>query len=506
MLDLLHHLEFMPGVHPEAETCGVEVSRLSNFSPIAVVCVSFMLAGCGGNSAKLASPPVGPFANATFSGTYAIAFSGNNGGGFFALAGSVQADGNGTVTGGVVDINTAAAVFTNQSVTGNYTVRPNGQALALLRTPAGNFHIDFVMITAQRALVIRFDNSASASGSIDRQDATAFTAGTLQNNFAFNISGVDASGRSFASAGDFTGIGGGAISTGVQDFNDNGTVNTNLSLSGSYALGAASGRGTMTLSTSLGTLNFVFYIVDATHLKLMETDTVPVLAGDAFLQQGAVSNASLSGPVAFTLGGARGSFPYAAGGIVAADGAGNITSGVEDINNGGAVTRDLALTGSYSIASNGRGTLALNSSLGTANFAVYPSSGGLQMLEVDVTVVSSGAAFNQQAGAFSGTSVAGAVGWNLTGVSSGGEVDQLSAFTLDGSRISGSLDVNNAGLLSSGLAVSGTYVLAANGQGTMTLQSSVGTQNFVIFAVSNGRLLFIEIDPSLISEGVIEHQ
>jgi len=262
----------------------------------------------------------------------------------------------------------------------------------------------------------------------------------------------------------------------------------------------------MALTTSLGTLNFVFYIVDATHLKLIETDTVPVLAGDAFQQQGSISNASLSGPAAFTLGGARGSFAYAAGGIIAADGTGNITSGVEDINNGGTVTRDLALTGSYSIASNGRGTLTLNSGSGTTNFAIYPSTGGLQMLEVDVTVVSSGAAFNQQAGAFSGASVAGAVGWNLTGVSSGGEVDQLSAFTLDGSRISGSLDVNNVGLLSSGLAVTGTYSLAANGHGVMTLQSSVGTQSFVIFAVTNGRVLFIEIDSNLISEGVIEHQ
>jgi hypothetical protein len=465
-----------------------------------------MLAGCGGNSTKFAPPPTGPFSNASFSGAYAIAFSGTNGGGFFSLAGSVQADGNGVVTGGVVDVNTAAGVFTNQSVTGTYTVRSNGQALALLRTPAGNFNIDFVVITPQRALVIRFDTNATASGSIDRQDTNAFTANTLQNNFAFNISGVDASGRAMASAGDFSANNGGTIPTGVQDFNDNGTVNTNLGLTGAYFLGAASGRGTMTLSTSLGTLNFVFYIVDASHLKLMETDSVPVLAGDAFSQQAVFNNASLSGPVAFTLGGAQGNSPFAAGGILSADGAGNVTSGVEDINNGGTISRDLALSGSYAIASNGRGTLTLNNSLGSSNFVAYPSSGGLQMLEVDITTISSGAAFNQQAGPFSGASLQGAFGWNLTGASSGGDVDQLSEFTMDGSRVNGSLDLNNVGLLSSGLSVTGTYTLAANGHGTMTLQSSAGTQNFVIYAVSNGRVLFVEVDPNLISEGVIEHQ
>ncbi|MBZ5521830.1 MAG: hypothetical protein LAP21_06275 [Acidobacteriia bacterium] len=483
------------------------MSRLSGFSLTAVIFVSLILTGCGGGSSHFAPPPAGPFSNATFNGTYAIAFSGTNTGGFFSLVGSVQANGNGQVTGGVVDVNTASGVLTSQSVTGTYTVRANGQALALLTTPSGNFNIAFVMISAQRALVIRFDNSATASGTIDRQDTTAFTATTLQGTFAFNISGVDASGLAMGSAGNFTGIGGGTIPSGVQDFNDNGTINTNLALSGAYALGAANGRGTVALSTSLGTLNFVFYVVDANHLKLMETDTVPVLAGDAFRQQGTFSNASLSGAAAFTVGGAQGNNPYAAGGIFSADGAGNITSGVEDINNGGTVTRNLALTGTYSIAASGRGTLTLNTGTGSSNFVIYPSTGGLQMLEVDITVITSGAAINQQAGPFSAASLAGGFGLNLTGATFSGEVDQNSQFTMDGSsHVTGSLDVNNVGVLSSGLSVNGTYTLGPDGHGTMILQSSLGTQNFAIYAVSNGHVLFIEIDSNLISQGDIEHQ
>jgi len=487
------------------------MSRLSGFSLASVIFVFLLLAGsltgCGGGSSSTAPPPVGPFSNATFSGTYAIAFSGTNTGGFFSLIGSLQANGSGQVTGGLVDVNTATGVFTSQSVTGTYTVRSNGQALALLTTPAGNFNIDFVMISAQRALVIRFDNTATASGSIDRQDSTAFTTATLQGGLAFNVAGIDASGLAMASAGAFTANSAGVITTGVQDFNDNGTINANLALSGSYALGAASGRGSLALSTTLGTLNFVFYIVDAGHLKIMETDTVPVLAGDAFRQPAALTNASLSGPQAFTLGGAQGNFPFVAGGVFSADGAGNITAGVEDFNSGGSATRNLPLTGTYAIAASGRGTLTLNTGTGLTNFVIYPSTGGLQMLETDVTTVSSGAALNQQAGVFSAASLTGAFGWNQTGVSAAGEVDQNLQLTLDGTGLlNGSLDVNNAGLLSTGLAAAGTYTLTANGHGTMVVRSSVGTQSFVIYAVSNSRVLFIDIDANLIGVGLMEHQ
>ena len=466
-----------------------------------------VLAGCGGSSSRSAPPPTGPFSNSNFSGTYALSLSGNNAGGFFSIVGSIQANGSGNITGGLLDVNTAAGVFLNQSVSGTYAVQANGQGIATLNTSIGTFNIDFVLISAQRGLVMRFDNVATASGALDLQDSTAFTAATLQGSFAFNIGGIDASNQAMASAGAFTATSGGAVSTGVQDINDNGTINSNLAVSGSYVLGATNGRGTIALTTTLGTLNFVFYIVDANHLKLLETDVVPVLAGEAFRQQGTPSNASLSGPQAFTVSGAQGNFPYAAGGIFTADGAGNITTGVEDFNSGGSVTRDLSLSGSYSIDASGRGTLTLSTGTGASNFVVYTSTGGLLMLETDITVVNNGTAFSQQTGTFSTSSLQGTFGWNLTGVTTAGEVDEILQFTMDGGgHFTGSLDVNNTGFLSSGLLATGTYSVSANGHGTMVLQSSVGTQSFVIYTVSNSRALFIGIDSSLISVGEFDHQ
>lgn len=465
------------------------------------------LTGCGSVHSPLnVATPTGPFSNASLSGTYALSLAGTNTGGFFSIIGSLQLNGAGTVTGGVVDVNTASGVFTNQSVSGTYTIRSNGQALATLTTPAGNFNLAFAVVSSQRALVMRFDTSATASGSLDRQDATAFSNATLNGNFAFNISGVDAGGFAMQSAGALAADGAGTVTSGVEDVNDNGVVSTNLALSGGYTLNTANGRGTVSLTTTAGTLNFVFHIVDANRLKVLETDTVPVLAGDAFRQTGPFSNASVSGPLVFTTGGQRGNFAYALGGVLTADGGGNITAGLQDLNNGGTVTQGISTTGTYSIAANGRGTMTLNGS-GTSNYAIYPSTGGLQMIEIDLALVNGGAAFNQQATTFSTGSLQGPFSFNLTGATLNGEVDSIAQFTMDGAgKLSGALDVNNVGSLASSLALAGNYSMASSGRGTLQFLSSAGTQAFVIYAVSNTRLLFIEIDPSLVGVGVFEHQ
>ena len=66
----------------------------------------------------------------------------------------------------------------------------------------------------------------------------------------------------------------------------------------------STGRGTATLNTSRGALTFAYYVVDANHLKMVGTNNLPALGGEAFRQTGPFSNASVSGPFAFTVAGA----------------------------------------------------------------------------------------------------------------------------------------------------------------------------------------------------------
>ncbi len=466
------------------------------------------LAGCGGG---FGSPPrlvhtvSGPFTNAFLQGTYAFSLSGTNSAGFFSTAGSLQADGNGNITSGVQDVNAASGVFTDLAITGTYSVAADGRGTATLTSSATSMTLDFVLISAQHGLVIRFQGAATASGTIDLQTPAAFSLAALQGSFAFNLSGVDARGGSFASAGVFTTNGAGGITGGVEDLNDSGVAQTSLPLTGSYTV-AANGRGTATLVTTAGTFNFAFHVVDGDHLKLVETDLAPAQGGDAFRQQGAISNASFSGPHAFTRAGGLFS-PFVAGGVITADGSGSITSGVEDINDNGFVTKNLSLTGTYAIAANGRGTLALVGSNGTANFAIYPSSGGLQMVQLDSTNVTTGTAYPQQAGTFSNASLNGPYGYNLTAAGAVGPTDAVAQFTADGNgTATGAMDFNNSGFLEPRLAVNATYSMESNGRGIMTLRTSAATQALAVYLISNSRALVIELNFDSVGIGSFEHQ
>src|SRR5215471_12846150 len=243
-------------------------------------------AGFGGDNGG--APPInGPFNNSSLNGSYAFSFTGVNQFGFLAVAGTFQANGSGSITGGTADINSGNGVFTNQAVNGNYNVHNNGQGTATLITNNGTFDISFVLVAGQHALIIRFDNNSTASGSIDLQNASAFSPAALGGTFAFNLSGIDAGSHTLVSAGAIDTNGAGGISSGVQDLNDNGSPTTNQAVTGTYSVSSTNpnGRGLMTLNTVLGTLSFAFYVVDSNRLKLIEIDNLPVLAGDALRQQ-----------------------------------------------------------------------------------------------------------------------------------------------------------------------------------------------------------------------------
>ncbi len=473
---------------------------------IATTTFLILLAGCGGGNSPTFPPPQGGFANANLNGAFAFSYTGSDARGFLAVAGSFQADGSGYVTSGMEDINSGFGISANAAVTGTYVVRADGRGSATLNSPAGNTTIDFVLVAGGHALVTRFDAAASGSGTIDQQTASAFSNAALAGTFGFSLFGIDSVNNPAASAGSFTMDAAGNITTGVDDLNDNGVIITNHVLTGSAPV-AGSGRGTATLNTAVGTMTLAFYVVDTTHLKFAEIDAGTALGGDAFRQQGPFSNATVAGPFAFTVAGADVlNGPFAAGGVLTSDGAGNVTSGVEDFNDSGILTSNLSLTGTYSVAASGRGTLALTTSAGTFNFIVYPSTGGVIALEIDNRFVTGGMAL-QQTSTFSNGSLQGAYGLNFTGASSIGELDSIAQFTADGaSALNGIVDLNNTGSITFGQALKGNFSVAANGRATMALQTPLGTQNNIVYLVNANRAIFVELDSTLVAAGELRHQ
>jgi len=474
---------------------------------IAITTLLILLAGCGGGNSPTFPPPQGGFTNANLTGGYVFSYNGSDAQGFLSVAGSFQADGSGHITSGMEDINSGFGISTNASVTGTYVVRADGRGSATLNSSAGNSQIDFVLVASGHALVTRFDSAASGSGTIDQQTASAFSNAALAGTFGFSLSGIDSVGNPTASAGSFTMDAAGNITAGVDDLNDNGVIITNHVLTGTTPV-AGSGRGTATLNTAVGTLTLAFYVVDTTHLKFAEIDAGTALGGEAFRQTGPFSNASVAGPFAFTIAGADVlNGPFAAGGVLTSDGAGNITTGVEDFNDSGILTSNLALTGTYSLAANGRGTLALTNSAGTFNFVVYPSTAGVIALEVDNRFVTSGMALAQQTSAFSNGSFQGNYGLNFTGATAVGELDSIAEFMADGSSsLTGIVDLNNTGSITFGQALKGNFSVAANGRATMALQTPLGTQNNIVYMVNANRALFVELDSTVVAVGEVRHQ
>lgn len=478
---------------------------------VALFLISLVLAGCGGSGSN--PTPQGGFTNASVNGAYAISFSGSDVAGFFAVSGSIQVDGAGHITGGTLDVNRLGAnglpqpVSTN-SVSGNYAVRADGRSVATLNSPAGNFALTFVIISGQRTLVTVFQGNTVGGGSMDLQNASAFSTSAVAGTFAFSVSGADSTGRPVATVGSWTANAAGSITTGVEDTADNGAITQNVAITGGSLAVASNGRGTLSVTTASGTSTFIAYVVDTDHMKLVQVDTSGTqLAGDAFRQPATLTNASLSGPFAFTVAGSDIAFgPSSVGGVFNSNGGGAITGGTLDFNTAGsALTGDAILaTSTYSIAGV-RGTLTLQSAQATTNFVIYPTTSGMELLEVDNGFVVSGGAF-QQTGPFSNGSISGTYGLAFNAAAMA-EIDADASLRSDGAgHLSGIIDINNGGSTSTGTPLNGNYSVGVDGRGPFSIQTGLGPQNMAVYVINSNRALFMEVDANAVAVGEILHQ
>lgn len=491
-----------------------------------------LLAGCSGNGASIANPvppPSGQFSNSNLNGTYVFSVSGTDvSGAPYSALGTFTANGSGgngvgSVTGGTIDLNDVAlpAPVANAPITGSstYTVAVDGRGRATLNTNTalGQIVLDFVLGDSSHGLVIEFDGNATGSGTIDAQTAGVTPAGS----YAFIFSGADVStGNMFATVGNFTLGTGGAVTSGNEDFNDGGFAYPGQTLTGNVVPGPSSTPASTLSTTQFGAQSYDVIAIDASHLKFIEMDPSATLSGDAYSQS---STSAPSGTMAFTL---AGSFPSAtsaavAGGFLVTDGSGNITSASSvDANNGGTVSPSpISFTGTYTAAGTGRYTASLTSFSDGSEYAAYPSSGGLLLLEIDNSGIMVGAAYAQTSGATFNTSQGYAL--NLSGVNLGtalgggpAEVDDIAEFTSasSGSTVTGIVDENSSGGSGTafGVALSGTYAApSSNGRGQIVANAgnnSNSTLNggfaMTFYPVDGTSFPFIETDSGQIAAGV----
>ena len=462
--------------------------------------------------------------NAELNGNYAFMFSGvtgNSGGSsVFATVGRFTADGSGNITSGELDANGVAlgAVLTAQAFTGTYSIGADNRGVMTLNIPGGA-KFAFAMTANGNAQFIEFDASGGAgtigSGKIEKSDTSGYSAAAISGDYAFGADGFDDSNNRAAIAGRFTSNGAGALTNEAADINAYGTTSSMTFSSANYTVSdTATGRGTINFAFSIGgspfNLNFVFYVVNAGKLFAMESDPVsastPLLNGVVLRQQtpaGGFSNALLNGGMViymtgFTFcGNGSGRASDALAGLLTFDGNGALDAAFDE-NCGGLSNSVSGLTGTYSVASNGRTSIAV------ANGAVayLVSANQVFLFATDSSIVS---CFGEPQAAVSFTS--SALNGNYAGVAatpaSFGVQVFSSEFTANGASPTGNMtgteDIGASSGPVSGAAFQAAYSVASsptNGRGTMTVSSGTGG-NAVIYMISASTFVAVSLnDPN----------
>lgn len=443
------------------------------------------------------------FSNATLTGQYAFGFTGYDDSGIFLLAGSFVADGNGSITSGLEDLNHGTGVYPNLTITGSYAIGADGRgSMSLTDSDGVTTNLRLAATSHREGRLIEFDILANGTGFFEKQDPSAFVNSALSGGYAFHFEGagyddVSQSYGPLAAAGRFSANGAGQMTAGVEDINNAGVVSTNFAFTGTYNV-ASSGRGTATVTTpGGGTSQFSLYVISASKFVFVALDFVPAFVGVAEQQTlPSFANGSLGGDYVFqSVGYSTSGIVYSAGRFTA-DGIGAISDGVLDENDFGTVSENVPLTGTYLVSSNGRGTLEITANLDTSDFAFYMvSPESAFYVQTDSTMAVGGTVFGQSGGPFTTASVTGSYSFGLTGLTGTGDIDFTGQFLADGAgNFTGTNDINDYGTLWSDLPVTGIYTVSPNGRSTLEMTSGGVTSNQRFYLVSPSRFVTVGVN------------
>jgi hypothetical protein len=346
---------------------------------------------------------------------------------------------------------------------------------------------------------------------------TGFSKASLKGQYAFTLRGFGLLPNSvtqqayFVEGGVFTADGNGNITAGTDDYVQNfvpysdavlGTYTVNQDGSGDLRLnfsGGAGGRGGFTI--------YRITLSDSGHFYIVEDDGGATSSGFGEKQDATLLTTTPSGTFVVRNHDLQTSATMARMAISGTDVSGNFY-----MNQGG-----LEFSGSFGGAGNsigtpvnGRGTLNYFVNGASHNFFYYVvSMNKFQLIDVTPGILSVGQA-EKQSGTFSNASLSGSYAFGSTGDSSNADVVKTAGvFTANGNA--GITDGNFGsvfdGSVSSNVPVTGgTYAIGADGFGTFSLVTGLGTLQQTIWMVSPSRAYFVALDGINAEDGTIDLQ
>jgi len=469
---------------------------------LAVMASVVWIVGCG--SSGLIHSLGGGFSKSSLKGQYVISQTGigvNQAGtdvNPFSETIVFTADGSGNVTVTVDDFDQVGGPFNlKSSETGTYSVASDGTGS--LSFGGSNYAI--TMIDDNHFYIIEQDFFATASGFGEKQDTTAFTAAP-SGSFVFKAHEVDTSSR----VGGIT-VTAGAIA-GTEDFLSLTSLSSNMPITTSVSMtapDATNGRGTFTLTDGS---SFNYYVVNSGKFYIMSNSSSGSLEiGQAEMQTGGpFSAATLAAGGSYVFGSSgdtnvSGAAGIHSAGVFTTDGNGNITAGAVDYVQDATVNSNLAVSGgTYTLASNGRGTINLTLAGGTISPQIFwMVNGSRAYFLVNSTAAIEDGTFSQQQGApFAALSSQAAF------VMDGFDVafkDRVGLFKPTSSGFNWNQAANSfdtsifppVATLTS-LPTNGTYQVSANGRVTVTVNNVTPSLVFYLSSANTGFMVEEDAD------------
>jgi hypothetical protein len=345
---------------------------------------------------------------ASFVGSYGISASGVDPNfNLFALAGGFTLDASGNATG-IMDLNdngVAPGGVNGLGLQGGSNVLIQSPvATATFVTSSATLNFDVYPVSSGQLKIIEMDGTALTEGDAFTQQ-TSIPSGI----YAYTMEGADSGGNPLAMAGFLTSDGSSVLSNGLEDYNDNGSVNS-ISIPNSSFSAFNGGRTEVTLNSffnGAGALlqNIQFAAYPTTGgILLLENDNnrSGAVTGGTALPQGTAGVATSQGYAlnlsGINLGSGTGAFEEDDIAQFNVD-SNNGYKGIADINDEGTLSHGISFNGTLTpdTSLTGYGSVT-NSNL--FNFNYYSANNGQTtlILEIDSNQIGVGSFLLQQSG------------------------------------------------------------------------------------------------------------
>ena len=443
-------------------------------------------------SASLTLTIAGPTGRLT--GNYVFSFSGYQNGNLVLQAGSFTSDGNGNISNGLMDSNSASGVHTSLPFSGTYSIGSANTGPMTLVIPAlGTFNYQ---VAVPASGTIRFIQNGTAgnqgTGYIRPVSSVAkVTIAQLAASWTFGGTGADVAASRYAAAGTFTASSTGAWTALEEDANDNGNVTHSTAGTGNFVtIDPVTQRGTANMTVNSVTTNYSFYPVSNSELVMLSTDpvstTAPLSLYTLYQNPANWTNTSLNATTVAELQGVGTSnsntVPYGLLALAIFNGNGGLSVSTDE-NLGGTLSANKYAAATYNIATNGRATIT---GFGSNSMVMYFSNNVAFVLEGD-TGVTSGTIVPQFGTPYSNTSINGSYqGATLQAVLPTVTVEDDSAAADGAGNLVLTFDISGPGGPQQGLTQTMTYSVDATGRAPLLVNGNTVGIAYVSTGTSSG--------------------